>query len=247
MNVTLDTESLISLAAADTREVMSAIGGASDGSDRSNMSLIYAKASLLHLDAFFTLLGGGANRLRPTAGVHLRVAVELHLRALWASFHLPDDALWKHLEEDTGAGGFERLLRALESAAQNSSLGDAEKNTLETTLALVLPLSGESWGVLCGHAHGGTPVFLATYNSFKQLPPFEVENLVAMGLLAVRLAAHSGVFVSQVLGDQVGYDKASDVLVAWAKFGESFCLDDLRLRRAGLQVSAPSSSPVHPD
>lgn len=215
-------ESVVVAAARDVRRVISTIGGVSDGSDRANIALVYGKASMLHIDAFFTLLGPGASgHLSLTAGVHLRVAVELHIRALWASFCLDEEILWRHLEEDSGAPGFKSVLDSLEAMASRPELGRADRNTLQTSVALLSPLAGDAWGVLCSHAHGGLRVFLASWNSFKGNPPFEEQDLLAMAQLGVRLVAHTGVFVSQVLSDQAGYDMAASILVEWTSIAKS--------------------------
>lgn len=215
-------ESVVVAAARDVRRVISTIGGVSDGSDRANIALVYGKASMLHIDAFFTLLGPGASgHLSLTAGVHLRIAVELHIRALWASFCLDEEIHWRHLEEDSGTPGFKRVLDSLEAMAPKPELGLAERNTLQTSVALLSPLVGDAWGVLCSHAHGGLRVFLASSNSFKGHPPFEAQDLLAMAQLGVRLVAHTGVFVSQVLSDQAGYDMAASILVEWTSIAKS--------------------------
>ena len=150
--------------------------------------------------------------------------------------------LWHHLLNDSGAGGFEKLFRALEEAAARPELGPAERNTLQTTISIVGPLVGESWSVLCSHTHGGTRAFLASYNSFKQRPPLEHRDLLVMSLLGVRLAAHTGVFVSQVLSDQTGYDTAANVLVTWTNFAKNFPLEAWRLERVELQLGTRAHS-----
>lgn len=243
MGIEIKPESVVAMAAGDVRQLIAAIRGVSDGSDRANISLIYARASMLHVHAFFSLLGvDAAAPLSLTSGVHLRTAVELHLRSLWAGFSLSEEVLWHHLQSDSGAGGFEKLLRALDEAAARPDLWRAERNTLETATAIVGPLVGEPWSVLCSHTHGGTRAFLASYNSFKQRPPLEHRDLLVMSLLGVRLAAHTGVFVSQVLSDQAGYDNAADVLVKWTNFAKSFSIADLRLERVELQLGARADS-----
>lgn len=243
MSIEIKPESVVVMAAGDVRQLIAAIRGVSDGSDRANIALIYAKASMLHVHAFFSLLGeDAAAPLSLTSGVHLRTAVELHLRSLWAGFSLSEEVLWHHLLNDSGAGGFEKLLRALEEAAARPELGPAERNTLETTIAIVGPLVGESWSVLCSHTHGGTRAFLASYNSFKQRPPLEHRDLLVMSLLGVRLAAHTGVFVSQVLSDQTGYDTAANVLVTWTNFAKNFSLEAWRLKRVELQLGTRAHS-----
>lgn len=215
-------ESVVAAAARDVRRVVSTIRGVSDGSDRANIALIYGRASMLHIDAFFTLLGpGAAGHLSLTAGVHLRVAVELHIRALWASFCLDEEILWWHLEADSGAPSFKTVLDLLEAVASKPELGRAEQNTLQTSVALLSPLAGDAWGVLCSHVHGGLRVFLASWNSFKGHAPFEAQDLLTMAQLGVRLVAHTGVFVAQVLSDQEGYDTAANVLVEWTSTAKS--------------------------
>ena len=243
MSIAINVESLVAMAASDLRQLIAAIRGVSDGSDRANIALIYARASMLHVQAFFSLLGeDAAAPLRLTAGVHLRAAVELHLRALWTGFCLSEEVLWHHLVNDSGAGGFEKLLRALEETAAGSGIGCAERNTLDTTRAIIGPLVGESWSVLCSHTHGGARAFLACYNSFKGRPPLEHRDLLVMSLLGIRLAAHTGVFVSQVLSDQTGNVNTANVFEKWTNFAKNFSIEGLRLERVELQLGTRTHS-----
>ena len=225
------TEGIVLGAARSVQEVIEAVKGRSDGSDRANIALIYCRGSLLHIDAFFTLLGSrGSNRLSMTAGVHLRVAVELHLRALWAGFCLEDESLWDHLDGDTGVQ-FKKLIDSLKIASDRKELEAADRNALLTSIALLEPLIGEPWGVLCSHAHGGSHVFHASYMTFKQEPVFRDRDLLAMVSLGVRLAAHTSVFASQILADNAAYQTCADTLVAWTNFLGNLSLEPLGLTR----------------
>jgi len=70
----------------------------------------------------------------------------------------------------------------------------------------------------------------------------EHRDLLVMSLLGIRLAAHTGVFVSQVLSDQTGNVNTANVFEKWTNFAKNFSIEGLRLERVELQLGTRTHS-----